>query len=75
MNTANSTNSESYAELQKGQHLYCTYRTIKEQLLNWGEDPKYPDNESSNDFNKPLNQEEENRDDVDSYEDSEVKES
>lgn len=75
MNTANSTNSESYAELQKGQHLYCAYRTIKEQLLNWGEDPKYPDNESSNDFNERPDQEEEHLDDVDSYGDFEVKES
>ncbi|QSB29055.1 hypothetical protein [Flavobacterium sp. CLA17] len=74
MNTANPTKSGSYTELQKGEHLYCTYRTIKEQLLNWGEDPKYPENELSNDFNKHLNQEDD-LDNVDSYGDFEQKES
>lgn len=74
MNTANPTNSGSYTELQKGEHLYCAYRTIKEQLLNWGEDPKYPENELSHDFNKHLNQEDD-LDNVDSYGDFEQKES
>lgn len=73
MNAANPTNPQSYTELQKGEHLYCTYRTIREQLLNWGEDPKYPDNEVSHDFNKRSNQDEEELDNVDSYEDFEEK--
>lgn len=65
MNTANPTNPENYMELQ-GERLYCAYRTIREQLLNWGEDPIYTDSESSNDFSSYDNVEEDDLDDVDS---------
>lgn len=66
MNTANPTNPEkNYMELQ-GENLYCAYRTIREQLLNWGEDPKYSESELAMDFNQPEHQEENTPDEIDS---------
>lgn len=51
MNTANS-KSESHMEIYQQYQIDGGYRTIREQLLNWGEDPKYTEIEFSNDSNK-----------------------
>jgi len=42
-----STNTETKVGYQCN-HSNQGYRTVREQLLNWGEDPKYPDTSLSN---------------------------
>lgn len=54
MNTTNS-NSESHMELYQQYQIDGGYRTIREQLLNWGEDPKYTESDFSADLNQKEN--------------------